>query len=104
CTRLLIHRHDENLLEKAILNGHLTLAKQIIEVLKIDTLKRQNEYGENVLLLVAKLNYKDLIEAVLEKYVELVYDTTLNQSINQSNDTTLNQSIYPIYLVTGDTG
>ncbi|CAF1336913.1 unnamed protein product [Didymodactylos carnosus] len=75
CTRLLIHRHDKNLLEKAIINGHLTLAKQMIKALKIDTLKRQNEYGENVLLLAAKLNYKDLVETVLERHVELVYDS-----------------------------
>ncbi|CAF1401113.1 unnamed protein product, partial [Didymodactylos carnosus] len=101
CTRLLIHRHDDNLLEKAILNGHLTLAKQMIKVLKIDTLKRQNEYGENVLLLAAKLNYKDLIEAVLERYVELVYDSDYRKNnlfhLLATNDDKSNETIVFVF-------
>ncbi|CAF0922379.1 unnamed protein product [Didymodactylos carnosus] len=74
CTRLLIHRHEEILLEKAIQNGHLTLAKQLIKVLQIDTLKRRNERGETALLLAAKLNRKDLIELLLNRHIDLVYD------------------------------
>ncbi|CAF1167123.1 unnamed protein product [Didymodactylos carnosus] len=74
CTRLLIHRDDDDLLEQAILNGNLMLIKQLIKVLLIDTLKQQNGKGETILLICAKLNNKDLIAQLLERHLNLVYD------------------------------
>ncbi|CAF0791042.1 unnamed protein product [Didymodactylos carnosus] len=74
CARVLIFKREENLLEKAILNGHIMLAKQLIKVTPVDILKRKNECGETVLLVAGKLNNKDLIASLLEKHLDLVND------------------------------
>ncbi|CAF1177836.1 unnamed protein product [Didymodactylos carnosus] len=73
--RLLINRQRDCLLHKAIENGHHLLASELIHAYRRTGLERKNEHGETPLLCAAKQNAQHLIQLLIEKRAEIIYDT-----------------------------
>jgi ankyrin repeat protein len=113
-TRLLIAKCDENPppLDDAIRHGHIDLVLKLIEQIgdissSNSLFERENNDGETPLLLSAKLNHRNLIEAILKNRIELSektdkYNNNILHLLAKVSDDKANETIKHVLALLSD--